>query len=111
MSFYAPFSQIVQEFVNVGALVSITIIRRTGAFNPRTATTDTTDEMLTGFGVVSVLKTRASDGTIKSTNVAKMTIEPKIGDTLRIGPMTYTIDEVSTIAPDGNAIFYEAIVS
>lgn len=109
--FYSPFRALPQAFIDLGALVPITLTRDSGTFNPATMNKTNSTSIIAGHGVLSVRKTRADDGSIKTTMVAKLTVEPLIGDKLNIGSKIYTIDETTTVAPDGNSIMFEATVS
>jgi len=115
VSFFEPFRQLPQTFIEMGALVPVTLSRaQAGTFDPKALgkPSQGTRAALSGHGALSMRKTVAESGALVMTTIAKLTIEPKIGDRLLIGSNEYEVKEVSEIAPDGGQpIMWEAVLS
>lgn len=66
---------------------------------------------LTTLAVVAPQKIKNDEGRYVSASVATMLAKPVEGDTLTMGAQVWTIGEVTTVAPQGEAIVYMAVVS
>ena len=112
--FFAPFRALPQTFVELGALVPVTLSRaQAGTFDPKALgkPSQGTRTAHGGHGVLSTRKTVAQSGALVMTTIAKLTVEAKIGDRLLIGGAEYEVKAVNVIAPDGTPILWEAILS
>jgi hypothetical protein len=68
--------------------------------------------VITTLAVVTPQKrTDIATGVVTTRSIALMLDEPVQGDTLTLGGTTYKVGEVTVIAPQGQAIYYEAEVS
>jgi hypothetical protein len=69
------------------------------------ATTQTT------LAVVAPQQIKNDEGRYVSASVATLLAKPIEGDTLTMGTQVWTIGEVTSVAPQGEAIVYMAVVS
>lgn len=111
--FYAKFRALPQRFVDMGALVPITLTRSTASFDPKLMRkTGNATETITGKGFLpKPVETTDANGAIVLTATAKLTVEPKIGDTLVIEDQEHKVIGVAAMMPDGKAFFWTAILS
>lgn len=112
--FFAPFRSLPQTFIDLGALVPVTLSRaQAGTFDPKALgkPSEGTRTALSGHGVLSTRRTVSQSGALIMNTITKLTVEPKIGDRLTIGGTEYEVKTVSVIAPDGTPIMFEAVLS
>ncbi|MFZ4165308.1 hypothetical protein [Brevundimonas sp. NPDC058933] len=97
--------ELMEEFA-----VAATLTRVVGKHDPRTDRAERHEFPISCLGVLSARKQYAANGLLVHQTVAKLTAKPEIGDKLKIGPSTYTVDHVEEIAPDGKPIIWMAVL-
>ncbi len=110
--FYPLVVEMLDEFGAAATLVSsapaapTTVAKRTGR-----AATSGTAQGRPVRAAVTALEVRGDQGRLERRSVATMLLEPREGDTLRMGDQTWTIGTVTKVAPQGKAIVFMAEVS
>lgn len=117
MNLYAEFYPLVVEMLDeFGAPATLTSIapaapslaaKRSGRAAPATETPRARPVK----AAVTALEVRGDQGRLEKRSVATMLLEPREGDTLRMGDQTWTIGAVTRVAPQGKAIVFMAEVS
>lgn len=98
----------------VPALFAPATIRRSvpGSYNPVTMrNTVGSTQSIPCEAVARVRNTRLDNGVLHTDTVLTLTVEPRIGDTVAQGDLTYTVRSVETVAPIGEAIVFRAVVT
>lgn len=108
MSIYDEFRDLATSLMADEFGAEAKLVRVTSTHDRLTDVRNKQEASIPCLAVVAPRKTRNDDGSVTITSMATINVEPVAGDRLLIGSKTYTIGEVTEIAPDGSPIIWKA---
>jgi hypothetical protein len=113
MTFYADMAIFTDELLNeFGQSVTVTL-KSAGTYNPSAGTTTVTTVTQTGTAVILPYAEKFVDGTLIKLGDQQLLLspvdisEPKVGDTVTVGTIVYTITNVKAYKPAGTLVLYD----
>lgn len=111
MSFFDEMADLVDDLMGDDDFKSeATLVRVTKVYDKKTGKTSEQNQLLACLALLGARRSRNDAGVYLHEIVATLNVEPQINDVLQIGSFKHVVAAVETVAPNGRAIVWKAVM-